>query len=44
MDEEKCTSGAANAPQVLDERLDETLRDWYPRFRTKPENEIKQAA
>jgi hypothetical protein len=30
--------------QVLDERLEETFRDWYPHFRTKPENEIKQAA
>ena len=31
--------------QVLDERLEETFRDWYPDFRTKPpENEIKQAA
>jgi hypothetical protein len=30
--------------QVLDERLGETFRDWYPNFRTKAENEIKQAA
>ncbi|MBV8228071.1 MAG: hypothetical protein JO232_23100 [Verrucomicrobia bacterium] len=31
--------------QVLDERLEDTFRDWYPDFRTKPpENEIKQAA
>jgi hypothetical protein len=31
--------------QVLDERLEETFRDWYPDFRTKPpENEIQQAA
>jgi hypothetical protein len=30
--------------QVLDERLGETFRDWYPDFRTKAENEIKQAA
>jgi hypothetical protein len=31
--------------QVLDERLDETFRDWYPDFQTKPlENEIQQAA
>jgi hypothetical protein len=31
--------------QVLDERLEDTFRDWYPDFRTKPpEDEIKQAA
>ena len=31
--------------QVLDERLEETFRDWYPDFRRKfPENEIQQAA
>ena len=31
--------------QVLDERLEETFRDWYPDFRTKPpENEIQKAA
>jgi hypothetical protein len=31
--------------QVLDERLEDTFRDWYPDFRRKPpENEIKQAA
>jgi hypothetical protein len=30
--------------QVLDERLEDTFRDWYPDFRTKPESEIKQAA
>ena len=31
--------------QVLDERLEETFRDWYPDFRTKPpENEYQQAA
>ena len=30
--------------QVLDERLGETFRDWYPDFRTKDENEIKRAA
>jgi hypothetical protein len=30
--------------QVLDEWLEETFRDWYPHFRTIPENEIKQAA
>jgi hypothetical protein len=30
--------------QALDECLEETFRDWYPHFRTKPENEIKQAA
>jgi hypothetical protein len=30
--------------QVLDE-LEETFRDWYPNFRTKPpENEIQKAA
>ena len=29
--------------QVLDERLEDTLRDWYPDFRTKSESEIKQA-
>jgi hypothetical protein len=29
--------------QVLDERLEETFRDWYPHFGIKPENEIKQA-
>jgi 6-phosphogluconate dehydrogenase (decarboxylating) len=30
--------------QVLDERLEDTFRDWYPDFRTKPpEDEIKQA-
>ena len=45
MDEEKCASGAANAHQVLDERLEETFRDWYPDFRTKPlEDEFKRAA
>ena len=28
-----------------EERLDETFRDWYPDFRTKPpENEFQQAA
>jgi hypothetical protein len=31
--------------QVLDEHLENTFRDWYPEFRTKPpEDEIKQAA
>ena len=31
--------------QVLDERLEETFRDWYPDFRTKPlEEQFKQAA
>jgi hypothetical protein len=31
--------------QVLDERLEDAFRDWYPDFRTKPpEDEIKQAA
>ena len=30
--------------QVLDERLEDTFRDWYSDFRTKPESEIKQAA
>ena len=31
--------------QVLDERLEDTFRDWYPDFRTKPpKDEIKQAA
>jgi len=30
--------------RVLDERLEDTFRDWYPDFRTKPEREIKQAA
>jgi len=31
--------------QVLDERLEDTFRDWYPDFRTKrPEDEIKLAA
>ena len=30
--------------QVLDERLGDTFRDWYPDFRTQPESEIKQAA
>jgi hypothetical protein len=31
--------------QVLDERLEETFRDWYPDFRTKPpEDEFQQAA
>jgi hypothetical protein len=30
--------------RVLDERLEDTFRDWYPDFRTKPESEIKQAA
>jgi hypothetical protein len=31
--------------QVRDERLEETFRDWYPDFRTKPpDNEFKQAA
>ena len=30
--------------QVLDERLEDTFRDWDPDFRTKPESEIKQAA
>jgi len=31
--------------QVLDERLEDTFRDWYPDFRTKPpEDEFKQAA
>jgi hypothetical protein len=26
----------------LDERLEDTFRDWYPDFRTKPESEIKR--
>jgi hypothetical protein len=31
--------------QVLDERLEDAFRDWYPDFRTNPPlNEIKQAA
>ena len=30
--------------QVLDERLGDIFRDWYPDFRAKPESEIKQAA
>jgi hypothetical protein len=30
--------------QVLDERLEDTFRDWYSDFRTKSESEIKQAA
>ena len=31
--------------QVLDERLEDAFREWYPDFRTKPpEDEIKQAA
>jgi hypothetical protein len=30
--------------QVLDERLGDIFRDWYPDFRSKPESEIKQAA
>jgi hypothetical protein len=31
--------------QVLDERLEDTFRDWYPDFRNKtPDDEIKQAA
>jgi hypothetical protein len=30
--------------QVLDERLGDTFRDWYPDFRTQPESEIKEAA
>ena len=31
--------------QVLDERLEDTVRAWYPDFRTNPpEDEIKQAA
>ena len=31
--------------QVLDERLEDTLRDWYPDFRTiPPEDDFKQAA
>jgi hypothetical protein len=30
--------------RVLDERLEDTFRDWYPDFRIKPESEIKQAA
>jgi hypothetical protein len=34
----------SNAHSVLDERLEDTFRDWYPDFRTKPESEIKQAA
>jgi hypothetical protein len=35
----------SEATQVLDERLEDTFRDWYPGFRTKPpEDEIKQAA
>ena len=30
---------------VLDGRLEETFRDWYPDFRQNPpENEIQQAA
>jgi hypothetical protein len=30
--------------QVLDERLEDTFRDWYPDFRKKtPDDEIKQA-
>jgi hypothetical protein len=29
---------------VLDERLGDTFRDWYPDFRTQPESEIKEAA
>jgi hypothetical protein len=42
VDEEEWPSGAANA---LEERLEETFRDWYPDFRTKPPgSEIKQAA
>src|SRR5258705_6421942 len=30
--------------RVLNEDWEDTFRDWYPDFRTKPENEIKQAA
>jgi hypothetical protein len=31
--------------QVLDERLEDTFRDWYPDFRAKPpDDEFKQAA
>jgi hypothetical protein len=31
--------------QVLDERLEDIFRDWYPDFRKKPpEDEFKQAA
>jgi hypothetical protein len=30
--------------QVLDERLEDTFRDWYSDFRTEPESEIKHAA
>jgi hypothetical protein len=30
--------------QVLDERLGDIFRDWYPDFRTQPESKIKQAA
>jgi hypothetical protein len=45
MDEERCTSCASMRTQVLDERLEDAFRDWYPDFRTKPpEDEIKQAA
>jgi hypothetical protein len=44
MDEERCASGAQMRTRVLDERLEDTFRDWYPDFRTKPESESKQAA
>jgi hypothetical protein len=30
--------------RVLNEDWEDTFRDWYPDFRKKPENEIKQAA
>jgi hypothetical protein len=29
---------------VLDERLGDTFRDWYPDFQSQPECEIKRAA
>jgi hypothetical protein len=44
MDEESAHLVLSNAHSVLDERLEDTFRDWYPDFRTKPESEIKQAA
>jgi hypothetical protein len=46
----QCTKKSAHLvlqmrTQVLDERLEDTFRDWYPDFRTKPpEDEIRQAA
>jgi len=45
MDEKSAHLVLQMRTQVLDERLEDTFRDWYPDFRTKPpEDEIKQAA